>query len=190
VIDDARRQRLGGRNRFCRRCTCPGAHRRAAQPWQPLSAAGARDDTEEHFGLADSRVLRRDAEVARLRDLEGRRRARCREWPPPAVWTRPSTRFSSACVFADSRERVLARLQQLERLDVGARNERRAGADEHERVGARIRHAARDRRVDVFPDRRGKRIDGWVVDRDDGDPVLQFRIEPESDIGRLSSLRN
>ena len=44
--------------------------RRAAEPRQPLRAAGARDDAEQHFGLADLGVLRGDPEVAGLRELE------------------------------------------------------------------------------------------------------------------------
>jgi hypothetical protein len=37
----------------------------AAQTRQPLRAAGARNDAEQHFRLSDFRVLRRDAEVTR-----------------------------------------------------------------------------------------------------------------------------
>ena len=116
-----------------------------------------------------------DAVVAGHARPRARRRARCRESRRRAAWSRPRCRFSSACVPADRVSESLARLQQLEDLDVGAGDERGARADQHDRVGAGVGDGARDRLVDRFPHARAQRVDRRVVDGDDGDADLSLR---------------
>ena len=69
LVDDSGRLRVVRGDGFA-----VGAHRqrdvRAAEPRQPLRAARAGNDAEQHLGLADLASLCRDAEVARHRDLE------------------------------------------------------------------------------------------------------------------------
>ena len=82
--------------------------------------------------------LRRDAEVAGLRDLEAaaervavnRGDERLGRRPPGASAARACPPIAPA-----SRSRVFS---SVEDLDVGAGDERRAGADEHDRLGRRI----------------------------------------------------
>ena len=68
----------------------------AAQPRQPLRAAGAGNDAEQHFRLADSRPWRRRRGSGTPWRLRGRRRARCRESRRRAAWRRLPA-VSDAC---------------------------------------------------------------------------------------------
>jgi hypothetical protein len=136
VIDDAGGLCRRGRHRFA-----VGAHleraRRAAQPRQTLRTAGARNDAEQHFGLSDFGILRRHAEVACLRHFEAaaervavnRRNERL---------GRVLDTLEHRMRLRRSRQRVLARAQRVEYLDVRAGDERGSSADEDDRVGRRI----------------------------------------------------
>ena len=131
VVDDAGRVGLRRGHRLA-----VGAHverhLQAGEPRQSLRAARAGDDAEQDLGLADLRVPGRDAEVARLRHLE-----------PAAervAVNRGDERLGRVFHAAQqrvrargARERILFRLQRVEHLDVGAGDERRPGADEHDR---------------------------------------------------------
>ena len=101
AIDDAGGERLRRRRSACPSVHISSASRGAAQPRQPLRAAGAGDDAEQHFRLADLRVRRPPRGSGTPSPLRGRRRARCRESPRPAAWRRPRSACSSACVPAD-----------------------------------------------------------------------------------------
>ena len=172
VIDDARRQRSRRRHRLA-----VGRHverkLRAREARQPLRAARAGNDAEQHFRLSDFRVFRRDAEMARLRDLEpaaervavDRRDERLRRVLHP-----PQQRVRAGGPL----ERIVFRLQRVEHFDVRAGDERRSGADEHDRFGRGIRDAALDGPIDAVPHSRAQRIHRRVVDRDDGDAVFDL----------------
>ena len=69
VIDDARRRRRGGHQRASRRAHF-NRQLGAAQPRQALRAAGAGNDAEQHFRLADFRIGRHHAVVARHGDFK------------------------------------------------------------------------------------------------------------------------
>ena len=172
VIDDAGGERLRRGDRLA-----VGAHLerhlRAGETRQPLRAAGAGNDAEHHFGLADPGVLGRDAEVAGLRDLEAAAER--------VAVNRGDERLGGVLDALEQRVRALGarhrigrRLQQVERLDVRAGDERRAGADEHDRLGGRIGDAALDRLVDLSPDLGRQRVHRRVVDGHDGDAVFHF----------------
>ena len=60
----------------------------------------------------------------------------------------------------------------LEDVDVGAGDERVAGADEHDGVDRGIAVRARDALVDRLPDARAERVDRRVVDGQDRDAIL------------------
>ena len=68
-IDDPDRERLVGAHLppAPDQLLGPG---RTDEPGEPLRAPGSGNDAEQDLGLADARVLRRDAEVARHRELE------------------------------------------------------------------------------------------------------------------------
>ena len=67
AVDDAIDQTVGERRRRGDRLS-GRAHlerkRQSGEPWQPLRAASAGNDAEQHFGLADLRVGHRHPEVA------------------------------------------------------------------------------------------------------------------------------
>ena len=65
-----------------------------------------------------------------------------------------------------SRKRIGFRLERVEDLDVGARDERRARANQHDRIHVAIRDRALHRLIDPLPYRGAERVDRRVVDRD------------------------
>ena len=73
-----------------------------------------------------------------------------------------------------ARQRLFARLQRAEDLDVGARDERRAGADQDHRIDIGVGASARDRGLDAFKHSRSERIDRRIVDGENGDAILDF----------------
>ena len=154
-----------------------GAHlqreRGAAQARQPLRAAGAGNDAEQHFGLADLGAGDGDAVVAGHRELETAAER--------VAVNRRDERLADVLDVRQARvhgprplERLLARLQLLEDVDVGAGDERRAGADQDDRVGGGIVARALDGVADAFRNARAERVDGRVVDGDDGDAIANF----------------
>ena len=70
--------RLSGRAHFDRQLG-------AAEPRQPLRAAGARNDAEQHFRLADFRIVAPSRGSGTTWQSRGRRQARCRGSPPRAA---------------------------------------------------------------------------------------------------------
>ena len=167
LVEDPGRLRLRRRDRLA-----VGAHldreRHTGEPRQPLRAASAGDDAEEHLGLSDFRVLDRDPVVAGHRHLE-----------PPAERLAVDCgdeRLGGVLETAEQRvgsrragHRLVAGLQYLEDVDVGARDERIPGADQDHRDDSGIAVRARDALIDGFPDAGAKRVDGRVIDRQDGD---------------------
>ena len=80
-------------------------------------------------------------------------------------------RRSSACVPADRASASCGVFSSVEHLDVGAGDERRAGAHQHDGVGRRVGVRALDRLVDRFPHRGAQRVDRRVVDGQDRDAI-------------------
>ncbi len=122
---------------------------------QPLCAASAGDDAEQNLGLPDPRVSCRDAVVTGHRHFVAaaeRIAVDGRDERLAAVLEPLQQRVRAAGTL----ERLLAGLQCLEDLDVGAGDERGAGADEHDRVDAGIRRRPGDRVVDRRPDGRAR----------------------------------
>ena len=78
-----------------------GAHlereRGAAQPRQPLRAAGAGDDAEQHFGLADLGARHGDAVVAGHRELEAAAERVAVNGGDQRLARRPRCAFRRAC---------------------------------------------------------------------------------------------
>ena len=66
---------------------------------------------------------------------------------------------------------LLARLQLLEDVDVGAGDERRARADQDDRVRGRIVAGALDGLADALGNAGAQGIHRWIVDGDDGNAV-------------------
>jgi hypothetical protein len=175
LVDDSGSGGLRGRNRLA-----VGAHldreRHAGQAGQPLRAAGTGDDAKEYFGLSDLGILHRDAVVTRHRHLEpaaerlavngGDERLR-------RILEAAQQRMRSL----GARHRLLGRLQDLEDVDVGARDEGVAGADQHDRVSSGIAIRAYDPLVDRFPDPRAQCVDGRVIDREDRHAVDYFVVD-------------
>ena len=105
----------------------------AGEPGQPLRAAGARNDAEQHLGLADAYVCGGDAEMTRHRDLvaaaervavDGGDDRLGRVLDTAQQGVRPRRAL----------ERLLARFQRVEDLDVRAGDERRSRTDDHDGV--------------------------------------------------------
>ena len=174
LVDDASSSSLRGRDRLA-----VGAHldrqRHAGEPRQPLGAARAGDDAEEHFRLSDLRVLDGDAVVAGHGNLEpsterlavdggDERLARVFETAEQGVRAR------------GARHRLVARLQRLEDVDVGARDEGVARPDQDDRVYGGIVVRACDALIDSLPDAGSKGVDRRVVDRQNGDAVDDFVV--------------
>jgi hypothetical protein len=185
LIDDAGGERLRRGQRPALRAHFerePGA----GQPGQPLSPPGSGDDAEVDFRLSDLCVSRRDAEVAGHRHFEtsservamDRRNERLR---------RVLEALQEGMDVPGSRQRVLAGLQEVEDLDVGPGNERRAGADENGGFCARVRPRPRDGLADGFPHFGAERVDRRVVDGQNGNAVLDFVANEFGHSGRRQS---
>ncbi len=82
-----------------------------------------------------------------------------------------SMRLEQRVRWRRARQRLLAGLQRPEDVDVGAGDERRTGADEDDGVGVGIANGAGHGVVDAFRDTRTERVDGRVVDGQDGDAI-------------------
>ena len=136
-----------------------------------MRAACAWNDAQKHFGLADPGIASGHAEVARLCDLEAASERVAVNGGDERL-VRVLDPFQQRMGARRSRQRILARLQDVEDLDVGAGNERRSGANQHDgfcgSVGVRTCH----RLLDLFPHGRAQRIDGRVVDGDDRDTIV------------------
>jgi hypothetical protein len=173
-IDESRRHGRLGADRLA-----VGAHLErqlaANQPRQALRTAGSRNDAEQHLGLPQPRVARRDPIVAGHRQLEpaakrmtmNRRDQRLR---------RVLERQQDPVDPARTLERRIAGLEGVEGLDVGAGDEGRALADQDNRVHRRIRRRARHSIADRLADTGGERVHRRVVDREDGDPAPDLLV--------------
>ena len=117
--------------------------RRADQARQALRAARAGNDAEQDLGLADARRLRRDAQVARERELAARRRARSRgsRRSPDAGSPRPRRTRRGTRRPTRARAVLVAELG-----DVGAGRERLLAARDHDRLHRGVGRRARARR--------------------------------------------
>ena len=168
-VDDARLPGPGGGDRLAL-----GAHlereRRPAQARQPLRAAGARNDPEVHLGLAhvgggDSHAVMTghgelEAAAERMTVNGGNERL-------AGVFEPFQPRVHRLRSF----EGLLARLQLLEDVDVRAGDERRARADQDDRVRGRIVAGALDGLADALGNAGAQGIHRWIVDGDDGNTV-------------------
>ena len=154
-----------------------GAHlereRGTAQPREPLGAAGAGNDPEVHFGLPHVGARDRHAVVAGHRELEAAAER--------MTVNGGDERFLGVfqlfqpCVHRlRAFEGLLARLQLPEYVDVGAGNERRAGADQDDGVCGGIVAGPLDGLADRFGNAGAQSIHGWIVDGDDGDAVAHL----------------
>jgi hypothetical protein len=154
-----------------------GAHaqrqRRSDKPGQSLSSRRARDDPEQDFGLADLRVGSRHAVVAGHRDFiaapqriavnGGHDRLR-------TVFDTPEQRVRGF----GAGHRIGGCPERVEHLDVCARNERVAGADEHDTVRGVVARGTLHGCVDAFPDGRAEGVDRRIVNGYDSDTVDDF----------------
>src|SRR4051812_44251105 len=129
-------------------------HRLPDRPNEPLRAARAGDDAEARLGQAEARIVGRDDDVARERELaaaaehpalagcHGRRRALLQRLPQRGATTRQEL---------DARH-------ARELVDVGAGREGRALAADHDRADRRVCVEAVERRDELLEERRRQRI--------------------------------
>ena len=159
------------RKSACRRCTSRAPVVRAAQPRQPLRAAGARNDAEQHFGLTDLGAGDGDAVVTRHRELEpaaervavnrgDERLARRLRSACSRAWT--ASDRSSDC------SRVLSVLKML--MSAPAMNVVPAPMSTIASAAGSLA-GARDGVADAFRDAGTQRVDRRIVDGDDGDAI-------------------
>ena len=173
AIDDACLERACGRDRLA-----VGAHlerqRRAAQPRQTLGAAGAGDDAEQHFGLADARVASRDAVVtahgdfvaAAERDAVDGGDDRLGGSPRDASAARACRRDrSSDCSRVFSVAKTLMSAPAMNVVPAPMRTMASTAGSSAARATASSSR---------LPDGWTQRVDRRVVDRDDGDAVDAF----------------
>ena len=135
---------------------------------QPLRALGARNDPEVDLGLADERVRHGDAEVAGHGDLETaaeRRAVNRHDHGLAAVLDARQQRVHVA------RRLAVAPRRTLEAVDIGAGDERPARAHEHDRRHRLVALRGVEGLDDGFGNAGTERIDGGIVDGDDGDGV-------------------
>ena len=154
LIDDAGRQRLRGGHGLAGRAHLD-RQLRAAQARQPLRAAGAGNDAEQHFRLADFGVGRHHAVVAGHGDFEAAAERVAVDRGHERLGRVLDAHEPRVRAFG-SRQRLLARFQRAEDLDVGARDERRAGADQDDRIDAGVGASARDCGFDAFEHARAR----------------------------------
>jgi hypothetical protein len=140
----------------------------AGEPRQPLGPAGARNDPERHFRLTDPRVLHGDAVVACHRDLEAAAER--------VAVNRGDERFADVLDGPEAGvhrrralERLRARLQRLEDVDVRAGDEGRSRADQDDGVRRLVLAGAGDRFGDRFRHAGTERVDRRIVHGEDGD---------------------
>ena len=136
---------------------------------QPLRALGAGNDPEVDLGLADERLRHGDAEVAGHGDLEtaAERRAMNRhDHGLGAVFDARQQRVHVA------RRLAIAPRRTLEAVDIGAGDEGPARAHEHDRRHRLVALRGVEGLDDGFGNAGTQRIDGRVVDGDDGDGVF------------------
>src|SRR4029079_9172498 len=81
-----------------------------------------------------------------------------------------------------SLQRLLARLEGLENVDICAGDKGRSGADEDDRVRLGISSGAGDRLIDGLPNALRERVHRRIVDRQNGNAILNgvpHEIGPE-----------
>ncbi len=171
-IDDALFVRARGcdKTAFCAHFQSEG---RAAEAGQSLRPASTGDDAEQHFRLSDLRAGDGHAIMAGHCELE------------PAAERGPVNRRDER--FADvldglqprvhdvrSLDRLLACFQLFEDVDIRAGNERRSSTDHHDSVGRRVVPRALDGVANAFGHPGTQRVDGRIVDSDDGDAIANF----------------
>ena len=152
LIDDACSQGLRSSHWLAGRAHLD-RHLGAAQAWQPLRAAGAGNDAEQHFRLADLGVGRHHAIVAGHGDFKAAAERRSVDRGDDRLGRVLDTQQPRVRGFGSS-QRLFACFQGPEDLDVGARDERRAGADQDDRIDSGVGAAARDGGFDPFKNAR------------------------------------
>ena len=135
---------------------------------QPLRALGARNDPEVDLRLPDQGIRHGDPEVSGHGDLETAAER--------GAMNRHDHRLGA--VFDPRQERVhvarrlaVAPRRALEAVDVGAGDERPAGAHEHDRRYRVVLLGSVEGADDGCRNAGTQRVDGRVVDGDDGDGV-------------------
>ena len=136
---------------------------RPDQSRQPLRAATAREDADQHLRQPDLRRGHRDPPSAAERVLQ-----------PAAqriAMDRRDHRLAAALqrIVAAPRRRLAL---GPEAADIGARDEAAPGADQHDGLDRGIGIGAIDPRHDPIRDARAQGIHRRIVDGDDGDAVL------------------
>ncbi len=138
----------------------------ADEPGQTLRALGAGNDAQVHLGLTHLRVRERHAIMTGHRQFEAaaeRRTVQRHHHGPVAVFD------ARQQIVNVRRTRSSAPRGLFELLDVRASGERAAGAHHDNGPNGRVRVDLIERRVQSVDDLRTKRVDGRVVDDDDGD---------------------
>src|SRR5439155_4036657 len=133
--------------------------------WQPLRAAATRQDADADFGQADARVLGRDPDVARERDLERATHAEAVDRDDEWLWERLDAVGEALDTLP---ARVGIRLEERRELrDVGP------GAEAARPRAAQERDARRSvgreriqRRLERADDRPAHRVHRRTIDRD------------------------
>ncbi len=142
-----------------------GGFRESDEAGQALRATGAGDDAEIGFGKADLRVLRGDAVVAGHGEFEAaaERHAvnRDDDGLGGILKRGEKGREIGAAAFA-------RRDGSGEFVDVRARDESLAAADEHDGGGVGIQRGAEQRLGETFGHAGTEGVDGRIVDRDNG----------------------
>ena len=166
LVDDAELLRLLGRH-----VTAGGDHverrLRADQARQPLRAAGAGEDADQHLGQPDLGARHRDPVMAGERGFEtaaeriavDRRDHRLRALVHHVV-----VRGGSAAA-----QPALAEL-----ADIGAGDKAAPGADQHHRLDRRVGIALVERSDDALRHPRRQRVHRRIVDGDDADIAVSF----------------
>ncbi len=152
---------------------------RANQPRQPLRAFGSRHDPQVDLGQAEAGGRAGDTVVPRHRELE------------PAAERRAVDRHHHRlrAVLDERQELVEVRRlgagpgRRLEVLEVGARDERLARPEHHERLDRRVRRKPPHGRGQLGGHVPAERVDRRIVDPDDGDRAL---LRNADSIGHVS----
>ena len=170
AIDDAFGQRAFGADVLAQRAEFHGRSH-AAQTRQPLRAARAGNDTQQHFGLADFGARHGHAVVAghgKLQAAAQRGAVNGAHYRLGRILDTPQQ-----CMHAmRAVDGDFAIGDGSEDLDIGPGDESVARSDQHDGLGGRVGGGARDARVDAFRHARAERIHGRIVYGDDGNVVL------------------
>ena len=173
AIDEPGAQRVGGLDRLA-----GDAHLdrllETHEPRQSLRAFGARDDAEIHLGLSHLRVRHGDAVVPGHRDLEAAAER--------GAVHRHDDRLGGVFDLLQQlvhlrRAGVAAPRQLLESFDVGAGDERPARADDDDRLNRVVSRRAIECGVEAVDHLGTERVDGWVVDANERDALVDAECD-------------